>query len=186
MDTGEKNAATGSQLSDAVKSVLAVIAGAALLTLSAKIQIPFWPVPMTLQTLAVLTMGAALGMRRVVNIVLLYLATGAIGLPVFASPSVGLAAFAGPTGGYLVGFLLAAFMTGKFSDLGYFRNGWTALIALVFGEVAIYMPGLTWLSALIGFEKSLAGGLYPFLPAEALKLGLAWTLLTATRSVGRH
>ena len=164
--------------------VALVLAGTALLALAAKVQVPFWPVPMTLQTLAVLMIGATLGARMAGATLLAYLAEGAVGLPVFASGA-GLAYMAGPTGGYLLGFLLAAVFVGLAADRGWLRGG-VPVAAVMFAAMAlIYLPGVAWLAALIGAEKAVAGGLVPFLPAEAFKLALAVLLARPLARRGR-
>ena len=161
-----------------------VLAGTALLALAAKVQVPFWPVPMTLQTLAVLMIGATFGARMAGATLLAYLAEGAVGLPVFASGA-GLAYMAGPTGGYLLGFLLAAVFVGIAADRGWLR-GLVPAAAVMFAAMAlIYLPGVAWLAALIGAEKAVAGGLVPFLPAEAFKLALAVLLARPLARSGR-
>lgn len=155
-----------------------VLAGTALLALSAKVQVPFWPVPMTLQTLAVLTLGALLGARMAGATLIAYLIEGAAGLPVFASGA-GLAYMAGPTGGYLFGFLLAAVFAGWVSDRGLARGVLPALGVLLLAEALIFGPGVLWLAGFTGAQKALAAGLVPFLPGEALKLGLAALIVPA-------
>lgn len=179
------NAAFGSKRS-ALQSVLLAVAGTALLLASAKVQIPFYPVPMTMQTFVVLFLGFALGSRLGAATVLLYLAEGALGLPVFAGTpekGLGLAYMAGPTGGFLAGFVVAAFVTGWLAERGFDRRVFTTAIAALAGFAAIYGLGIAWLGALIGWDKPvLAYGLYPFLPAEALKLAL----LAAVLPLARH
>lgn len=149
-----------------------VLAGTAALAVSAKVQVPFWPVPMTLQTLVVLLIGALFGARMAGATLLAYLAEGAAGLPVFASGA-GLAYLAGPTGGYLAGFVLAAVLVGWASDRGMMQSLAGAVLAFVLGAAAIYCAGLLWLSGFTGAEKAVAVGLLPFLPAEAAKIALA-------------
>lgn len=163
------------------QSVLLAFGGAALLWMSAKVQIPFFPVPMTMQTFVVLLLGFALGSRLGMATVVLYIAQGAMGWPVFAGTpekGIGLAYLMGPTGGFLAGFAVAAFVTGWFAERGYDRRLLTAGIASMAGLIAIYALGLAWLGVVIGWDKPvLALGLYPFLPAEALKLALMAALL---------
>lgn len=164
-----------------LQAALIAVAGSALLWTSAKVQIPFFPVPMTMQTFVVLFLGFALGSRLGAATVLLYLAEGATGLPVFAGTpekGLGLAYMAGPTGGYLAGFVVAAFVTGWFAERGLDRRLVTAAIAALAGLVAIYALGLAWLGAVVGWDKPvLSFGLYSFLPAEALKLALLAAIL---------
>jgi biotin transport system substrate-specific component len=166
-----------------VTQVALVLAGTALLALSARVQIPFWPVPMTLQTLAVLMIGAAYGARLGGATLLAYLAEGAVGFPVFASGA-GLAYMAGPTGGYLLGFLLAAVFVGYAADRGWLKRLVPAVAVMLGGGMLIYAPGVAWLSGLIGMQKAVAGGLLPFLPAEAFKLALAALLSLAVARRG--
>jgi biotin transport system substrate-specific component len=155
-----------------------VALGAALLAISSKVQVPFWPVPMTLQTAVVLLIGASYGARMAGATLISYLAAGAVGLPVFASGA-GLAYMAGPTGGYLAGFFLAAVVMGWLSDKGYGRSIFGALGLMLVGQALIFGFGVAWLSALFGVGKAVAGGLTPFIPAEALKTALAAALLSA-------
>jgi len=172
-----------------LRLVLLAVAGSLLLTLSAKIQVPFWPVPMTMQTFAVLVIAMAFGPRLGAATVGLYLLEGAFGLPVFAGTPVkgiGLAYMAGPTGGYLVGMLAAAVLVGTLARRGWDRSIVGTLSAAFLGAVAIFVPGLLWLGVLIGFDKALMAGLVPFLPAEGLKIVLAALLLPACWSVIRR
>jgi biotin transport system substrate-specific component len=159
-----------------LRQVVLALAGSLLLTVSAKIQVPFWPVPMTMQTFVVLMIGATFGLRLGAATVGLYLAEGLVGLPVFAQGG-GAAQFAGPTGGYLIGFMAAAMLVGYLVQRGLGRNLATALATFVLAELVIFACGIGWLAGLIGLERAFAAGLLPFLPAEALKLGLATALL---------
>lgn len=157
--------------------VVAVVAGSLLLTLSAKVQVPFYPVPMTMQTLVVIGLGLALGPVRGAAAVTLYLAQGALGLPVFAGTpekGIGLAYMMGPTGGYLLGYLPAALLAGWLAERGWDRNVFTAMLAALLAGAVIYVPGLLWLGSVIGFDKPvLAFGLYPFIPGDIMKAVLA-------------
>jgi biotin transport system substrate-specific component len=146
--------------------------GTALLALSAHVQVPFWPVRLSMQSFVVLAIGLACGGRLSAATLLAYLAEGALGLPVFQGGA-GPVYMAGPTGGYLLGFLLAAAAVGALADRGATRS-WPGTVAvLLLGEALIYMPGLAWLAVLFGLTKSVTLGLLPFLPAEAVKLALA-------------
>ena len=169
----------------------AVIAGSLLLWASAKVQVPFYPVPITLQTFAVLVIGAAFGWRLALATVALYLAQGAMGLPVFAGTpekGIGLAYMAGPTGGYLLGYLPAAAVLGWLAERGWDRNAITMALAMLIGNIVIYVPGLFWLGTVVGWDKPvLAWGLTPFLLGDLLKLVLAAVLLPAAwQLVGRR
>ena len=149
-----------------------LLIGTALLALSAHIAVPFWPVPMSMQTLVVLLIGFAMGARLGGATVLAYFVEGAIGLPVFHGGG-GFAYFAGPTGGYLIGFLPAVMLVGALAERGATRSLLRTAAAALLGDVLIFACGLTWLAIIVGPAKSLAFGLIPFLPAEAVKLALA-------------
>ncbi len=168
-------------LPDARKNTLAnmalVLGGIGLLTVSAKVQVPFWPVPMTMQTLVVLLIGSTYGANRAGATLAGYLAAGAAGLPVFAGGA-GLAYMVGPTGGYLAGFIAAAVLMGWLSDRGHGRTVVSALALIAVGEIAIFALGGGWLSTIIGWQKALAAGVYPFVPAEILKTVLAAAMLS--------
>ena len=154
-----------------LKSLLAVVLGSIALTISAKIKIPFYPVPMTMQTFVVLFLGISLGYKIGLASVALYLFEGIMGLPVFSnSPEkgVGLVYFTGPTMGYLIGFLAASFLASKISIKDNFL---LVLIKLIIATSTIYILGLFWLGTLIGWEKPIFSlGAKPFLLAEAFKI----------------
>ena len=156
-----------------LKSLLAIVLGSIALTISAKIKIPFYPVPMTMQTFVVLFLGVSLGYKIGLASVALYLFEGIMGLPVFSnSPEkgVGLVYFTGPTMGYLIGFLAASLLASKISMKDNFL---LVLIKLIIATSTIYILGLFWLGTLIGWEKPIfALGAKPFLLAEAFKIML--------------
>jgi biotin transport system substrate-specific component len=163
-------------LAKPLRLAILALAGTMLLTLSAKVQVPFWPVPMTMQTFVVLAIGMAYGWRLGGATLLLYMAEGAMGLPVFAGTpekGIGIAYMMGGTGGYLVGFMLAAMLTGWLAERGMDRRPTTTALAMLAGNVAIYVPGVLWLASLIGFEKAVQFGLTPFLASDVVKLLLA-------------
>ncbi len=164
-----------------LRGVVLAVAGTALLTVSAKIQIPFYPVPMTLQTFVVLALGMAYGWRLGGATLLLYLAEGAAGLPVFAGTpekGIGLAYMLGGTGGYLAGFVLAAAVCGWLAERGWDRNAARTAAAMLIGNAIIYVPGLLWLGGLYGWDKPiLEWGLTPFLFGDLAKLALATAVL---------
>ena len=172
------------------RAVLIAVLGSLLLTLSAKVQVPFYPVPITMQSFVVLGLGLVLGARLGAATVGLYLAQGAAGLPVFAGTpekGLGLAYMMGTTGGYLAGFLIAAALVGWLAERGWDRRVGTAALAALAGLAAIYLPGLLWLGAVVGWDKPvLAWGLTPFLPGEALKLALLAVLLPAVWKLARR
>ena len=166
-----------------LRNAVLAIAGTVLLTISAKIQVPFWPVPMTMQTFAVLVIAMAFGPRLGVATIALYLAEGAFGLPVFAGTPVkgiGLAYMTGPTGGYLVGFVVAAFTVGMLARRGWDRNLFSGVAAMSIGTGLIFACGYAWLSVLIGPSAAFQAGVLPFLPGAALKIALAAALLSAS------
>ena len=154
-----------------IKSLLAVILGSIALTISAKIKIPFYPVPMTMQTFMVLFLGISFGYKIGLASVGLYLFEGIIGLPVFSnSPEkgVGLVYFTGPTMGYLIGFLIASFLASKINNED---NIILILTKLLIATSTIYILGLLWLGTLIGWDKPIFElGAKPFLLAEAFKI----------------
>ena len=175
----------------ALRNLLLAVVGAQLIWLSAKIQVPFHPVPMTMQTFLVLGLGMAYGWRLGAATILLYLAEGAVGLPVFAGTpekGIGLAYMAGGTGGYLFGYLLAAAACGWLAERGWDRSVVSAALAMLVGNVLIYIPGLLWLGILFGWDKPiLEWGLTPFVLGDLAKLGLAAALLPlAWKLVGRR
>jgi biotin transport system substrate-specific component len=160
-----------------VRAVLLVLLGSALLTLSAKLKVPFYPVPMTMQPFAVLLIGLAFGAHLGLATVALYLAEGALGLPVFAGTperGIGLAYMLGPTGGYLLGYPLAVALTGWIAERR--RDAAGLALAVAAGYLAIYIPGLLWLAKFVGFEAVLGVGLAPFVWGDLLKAALAWAL----------
>ncbi len=174
---------TGSKAMRAARAVLLVFAGSVLLTVSAKVQIPFYPVPMTMQTFVVLGLGMALGWRMGAASVLFYLAQGAAGLPVFAGTpekGIGLAYMMGSTGGYLLGFVLAAAVCGWLAERGWDRKVLTTALAMLIGNALMYIPGVLYLGVLFGWDKPIVEwGLTPFLLGDVTKLALAAAVLPA-------
>ncbi|SOD93946.1 biotin transporter BioY [Caenispirillum bisanense] len=161
------------------RGAVLVVIGVALLVAAAKVQVPFWPVPMTLQTIAVFAVGTVYGARLGVVTVAAYLVLGAAGLPVFAGTparGIGLAYMTGPTAGYIAGFLVAGWLAGWLGDRGWDRRAFTAGLAMTFCVVVILGLGWARLALLIGPERALDLGVVPFAPAEALKIA-AVTLL---------
>ncbi len=160
-----------------VRFIVLAIVGSLLLTLSAKIKVPFWPVHMTMQTCVVMLIGAAYGWRLGLATVVFYLAQGAAGLPVFTGTpekGLGLAYMAGPTGGYLVGFAVAAAIVGWFAERGFDRSFFKIGGVMLAADVALFALGLLWLGTLVGWDKPvLAWGLYPFIAGDLFKIALA-------------
>jgi len=162
------------------KIILLVLLGSILLTISAKVKIPFYPVPMTMQTFVVLFLGVALGPKIGLATISLYLLEGIFGFPVFAnSPEkgIGLIYFTGPTMGYLIGFLIAAFFAGLLTSQKNKNNYLNVFFKLLFSVSFIYFLGLIWLGFLIGWDKPIFElGAKPFLLAELFKLILLTVL----------
>jgi biotin transport system substrate-specific component len=153
--------------------------GTLALVLSSKIEVPFQPVPMTLQTLAVMILGAAYGARLAAATVALYLLEGVVGLPVFAGVSAGPAVLMGPTGGYLLGFLVAASFIGFLAERGWDRSTLRLLAAMTIGHAIIFAFGYSWLASFVGAEKAWTFGVAPFYAATVVKTLLAWALVAA-------
>ena len=160
-----------------IKICLISILGSILLTISAKIKIPFYPVPMTMQTFVVLFLGISFGYKVGVITIILYLLEGISGLPVFSnSPEkgIGIAYFVGPTMGYLIGFIFACFLAGYFK---YTSNYLINFFKILISTSIIYIFGILWLGTLIGWDKPILQlGMFPFLLAELFKI-LLLTLL---------
>ena len=161
----------------------AAVLGSLLLAASAKVQVPFWPVPMTMQSMVVILLGMAYGSRLATATVLLYLAEGLAGLPVFAGAGAGPAYMAGPTAGYLLGFVLAAGVTGWLAERGWDRSPVKAVAALAIGHALLFVPGVAWMAVLFGGEKAVALGLTPFLAATVLKTALGAAIMQAAWKV---
>lgn len=164
-----EQAAPGLRLARA--SLLALV-GSAVMALSAKLSVPFYPVPVTMQSLAVLLIAAAFGSRLGAATMALYLVEGALGLPVFAGTpahGIGLAYMVGPTGGYLVGYVAAAYAVGFFAERGADRSVPRLLGAMTLGHAILFATGFAWLASLIGPEKAWVGGVLPFIIGTVVK-----------------
>ena len=181
-----------------ISTIFLVIFGTVLLTISAKINIPLIPVPTTFQTMVVAIIAAAFGWRIGVATVALYLAQGAMGLPVFALGG-GSAYLMGPTGGFLLGFLPAAYIIGKLADMGASKNFFSLFLAMIIGDIVIFAFGFTWLLALAGsvtwldqanlFSSAYAIAIEPFIIWDILKMALAamtifgaWSFVNSMKS----
>ncbi len=172
-----------------LRTLLLVVFGSLLLTVSAKISVPFYPVPLTMQTFAVLVIGMAFGPHLAIATVGVYLLQGAFGLPVFAgtpAKGIGWAYMIGPTGGYLLGFLIAAGVVSFLAQRGFDRSFARTLVAMFIGTATIYVPGFAWLAGIIGADKAWTLGVQPFLLADGFKIVLAAIVLPAAwKLVGR-
>lgn len=164
--------------------LILLTAGAALVALSAQLTIPMWPVPITAQTLAVLLVGAALGTVRGALSLTLYAAAGALGAPVFSEASSGVDELTGPTGGFIIGFILAAGLAGWLAQRGWDHRLLTALAAMALAAAVPYVPGLPWLGFWLGQAGAandllavLDAGLFPFIIGAVVKLVLAALIL---------
>src|SRR5262245_4503518 len=162
---------------DVLRWGVLILAGSLFLTACAQITVWHEPVPVTMQTFGVLVIGAVYGARLGAATVLAYLVEGAIGLPVFAGMMGGPMVLVGPTGGYLVGFLLAAAAVGWLAERGWDRNVVTMAVAMLIGNILLYVPGLAWLTSLIGWDSAIEFGLAPFVWGDLVKLLAAAVLL---------
>jgi biotin transporter BioY len=169
------------KISAAIYDISLIICGSLLIALCARVKVllPFSPIPVTAQTFAVLIIGALFGAKRGSFAALIYVIEGAIGLPIFALGG-GFFELLGPTGGYLIGFIPAAYITGYLAQKGWDRRIGTTILAMVFGNIVIYSFGLVWMSYLMGINKSiLSAGLYPFIASDLVKIILAAAVLPA-------
>jgi len=165
----------GERLGTRVRHIALVVAGTLFVSLCAQVYIPTLPVPFTGQTFGVLLVGGALGFRRGLVALLLYLAIGAIGIPVYAQGKSGLDVIQGVTGGYLVGFVVAAALVGRLAELGWDRRIGGALAMMAIGTAVIYAIGVPWLKVAAGLSwtDAVAGGMTKFLIWDAAKLAVA-------------
>jgi biotin transport system substrate-specific component len=180
-----------------VRSGLLVLIGVGILTLSAKISVPFWPVPMTLQTFAIMFIAAAYGSRLGVATILAYLAAGFAGIPVFAYAAAGPSYFLGTTGGFLIGFIFAAWIVGWAADRGWDRSSLRLGAAMIIGDAVVFLLGFIWLAWFaqlsggatgIGAASAWTNGVANYLLGDGLKIAIAalavpagWVLLDRTR-----
>ncbi len=176
----------GALASSPIRRIALVLAGVGLITLGAKTQVPFWPVPMTLQTLALMLVFAASGLRLSLEIILAYLAIGLAGMPVFAGAAAGPAYFMGPTAGFLLGFVGAAIIVGTAADRGLVRRPVALFGAMLTADVLIFALGFLWLGFLfttssgstLGAGYAFGKGVQPFILADLAKLVLAVLLIS--------
>jgi biotin transport system substrate-specific component len=159
-----------------IKNIALILFGSFLLAVSAKVQVPFWPVPMTMQTFVVFIIGMTCGWRLSFFTLLVYIFEGALGLPVFATGS-GLLYLMGPTAGYIYGMLLAVIVIGFLSEKGFSNSYLMSLISLLIGSVIIFSFGVGYLGSIIGYDKAINAGLLPFIPSELFKIALAVALI---------
>lgn len=158
-------------------NIMLVLAGSWLIALTAQLTIPLWPVPVTGQTFGVLLVAALLGSRLGPASVITYLAQGALGLPFFAGGAAGVGVLVGATGGYLTGFVAAAFVVGLLAERGWDRQSGKCVLMMLLGTAVIYLFGVSWLARFIGLEAALSNGLVPFIPGDVIKAVLAAIML---------
>ncbi len=163
-------------------TITLILIGSILLTISAKIQVPFWPVPMTMQTFVIFLIGMTYSIRLSFATVAFYLFQGAIGLPVFATGG-GIAYLIGPTAGYLYGMLFASIVISYLANLGFSKTYLKASLSLLIGSIIIFSFGIMYLGYIIGFEKAFAAGLLPFIPSELFKIALAVALIPTLHKI---
>ena len=165
-----------------VVSILLVLFGTILLAISAKIQLPFWPVPMTMQTFVIFLIGMTYSVRLSFITVSMYLFEGALGLPVFASGG-GVAYLVGPTSGYLYGMLISSVVISYLANLGFSKTYFKTSISLLIGSFIIFLFGILYLGSIIGYEKAIIAGLLPFIPSELFKIALAVSLIPTIQKI---
>lgn len=164
---------------------LVVLAGSVLIALGAQISVPMLPVPMTLQTLAVVLVGLTAGSRLGVGAVIAYLVEGAAGLPVFSGGAAGLAYLVGPTGGFLFGFVALAFAAGWLAERGIARRLVGTFLGVLVISALLYVPGVLWLTAAtpLDLNGAVARGMVPFVLGDAVKAGVATLIVTGAWGV---
>jgi len=175
--------------------VFLALAGIALITASAKIQVPFWPVPMTLQTLAIMVVFASFGTRLGLATILGYLAIGFAGFAVFAGPVAGPLYFAGPTAGFLAGFVLAALIVGYAADRGWSKSPFKLFGAMLLADVAVFTLGFFWLGFMyvsqnsgttLGALTAFSIGVKPYILADLVKIAIAAAIVPALWSMTKR
>ena len=171
-----KNLLSDFRINTYFQNISLMLIGTLILSFSSKVQVPFWPVPMTMQTFVVFIIGMTFGSKLAFFTLLLYLFEGAIGLPVFAKGG-GLLYLTGPTAGYLYGMTIAAWLIGYFADKKFNESYYKSLISLLFATFIIFLIGVGYLGSIIGYEKALSVGLYPFILSELFKIALAVVLI---------
>ncbi len=169
-------------IDDRLRVVGLVLAGSALLALSARVEIPMWPVPVTAQTLVLFIVAGVLGSRLGAGIVIAYLLEGSLGLPVFSGATGGLAHLLGPSGGYLVGFWLAALLVGRLAGDNVRRSPVRTLAVMLCASLAIYAAGALWLARFVDVRTVIATGVLPFLVGDLAKSILAALVVTCAHT----
>ncbi len=171
-----KNLLSDFRLNTYFQNISLMLIGTLILAFSSKVQVPFWPVPMTMQTFVVFIIGMTFGSKLAFFTLLLYLFEGAIGLPVFAKGG-GLLYLTGPTAGYLYGMAIAAGLVGYFADKNFNESYFKSFVSLFGATIIIFFIGIGYLGSIIGYEKAFTVGLYPFILSELFKIVLAVTII---------
>ena len=161
---------------------LLVLFGTLILAISSKVQVPFWPVPMKMQTFVVFLIGMTYSIRLSLLTLLIYLGEGALGLPVFASGG-GILYLTGPTAGYLYGMTVAVVIISYFANLGYGYSYLKTIFTLLIGSIIIFSLGILYLGSIIGYNKALQAGLFPFIPSEIFKIALAVAIIPTIQRI---
>lgn len=180
-----------SRLTSLIKDILLIFSFSILTGIFAKLKIEIGPIPITMQTLAVLLSGVILGSKRGAFSQITYLILGLAGMPWFSRGG-GLSYVLSPTFGYIVGFVFCAYLVGFLCERGWNKSLKTSILAMFFGNIILYIPGILWLAKFVSWQKVLAIGLYPFIPGDILKLFLAtaifslsWKLAKVARQISR-
>jgi biotin transport system substrate-specific component len=168
----------------AIKAVVVVL-GVAFLTASSYVQVPMYPVPMTMQTFAVLAVGAFCGWRLGLATIVAWLALAALGIPVLSEGKAGLAVFLGATGGYMAAFPLMAIFIGWMAERGWTSRTVPAFLTLLAADVLCFALGVAWLGTIVGFDKAIEYGLVPFALGDLVKVALATAILAGSRRMIR-
>ena len=165
-----------------IVNIFLILIGTLILAISSKVQVPFWPVPMTMQTFVVFLIGMTYSVRLSFLTLITYLAEGALGLPVFASGG-GLIYLTGPTAGYLYGMTLAVIAISYLANFGYGSSYIKTASALIVGSIIIFSLGIYYLGSIIGYDKAIQAGLIPFIPSEIFKIALAVAIIPTIQKI---
>ena len=164
------------------QNISLMLIGTLILAFSSKVQVPFWPVPMTMQTFVVFLIGSTYGVRLSFLTLVAYLIEGALGLPVFAAGG-GIIYLTGPTAGYLFGMTIAAAAISYFANMGYSISYIKSFISIMIGSIIIFVCGVLYLGSIIGYTKAIQAGLLPFIPSEIFKIALAVLLIPTLHKI---
>ena len=180
-----KNLLSDFRINTYFQNISLMLIGSLILAFSSKVQVPFWPVPMTMQTFVVFIIGMTFGSKLAFSTLLLYLFEGAIGLPVFAKGGGLLYLTTQPSAGFLYGMTIAAGVIGYFAEKNYNYSYLKSLISLLIGTIIIFLIGVSYLAIIIGvgYEKAIIGGLYPFILSELFKIALAVAIIPSITKI---